>query len=195
MTRQALVAFALLLVSAVVAAAPSERHREWTRAAVSALPVHHEDRELETKRSQLDEVAEAVAIHSIDAPRPPREWASLMLAIAQAESGLSARIIDHKCKPRECDRGRAKGLGQIWKNALNREDWAVADGNIPLQVKMLDDSLRRAFATCARSGVPWVQATLNGYKGVLCSSEWPGLAPRIATFQRLVAVSVTKEKS
>src|SRR5699024_5202489 len=49
------------------------------------------------------------------------------------------------------------------------------------------------YFTCSRSGVPWLQATLNGYAGRRCSSEWPGLDQRVSTFNRLLRISLPRK--
>ncbi len=110
-----------------------------------------------------------------------------MLSVAFNESGLSQRIVEHRCKKHECDSGRAKGLGQVHKNSLNAADWDRADGDLTLQVKMLDDSLRRGYWTCARSGAGFPQGAINGFAGQRCGARWAGLDKRVATFNGLVA--------
>ena len=186
MIRQSLTALILLVSTAALAATPLE---DFTRRAVASLPVHKDDRDYADKATQLDTIALAVAEHSKAPPGgiAPRAWAALMLSVAYNESGLSQRIIEHRCKPRECDRGLAKGLGQQHANTLNRDDWARADGDIALQVKMLNDGLRRAFWNCARSGVAFPAATLSSYAGQRCSAQWAGLDKRLMTFKALVA--------
>ena len=132
-----------------------------------------------------DRFAEVVSAESAHSPRSPHEWSRLMTAIAENESRLSQRIADGKCKPYECDRGRAKGLWQLHSNSLNRELWAKQDGDLELQAKLASEQLKRAYWTCARSGVPWLQGTINAYAGRRCSDQWPGLQARIATYNRL----------
>jgi hypothetical protein len=107
--KQYLVALTILLVAAVVSAAPSQRHREWCRAAVASLPVFHEDVDAPGKQAELDAIAEAVALRSLGAPLPPQTWAALILTVWKHESNLSSRIIAGNCKPKECDAGRARG--------------------------------------------------------------------------------------
>jgi hypothetical protein len=127
----------------------------------------------------------AVMAESRAAPRPPNEWSALMVAIAENETRLSQRIADGNCKPHECDHGRAKGLWQIHANTLNRDIWAKQDGDIALQAHLASDALKRAYWTCSRSGVPWLQGTLNAFAGRRCGDTWHGLGARIATYQRL----------
>ncbi|HYJ09261.1 MAG TPA: hypothetical protein VEX18_09630, partial [Polyangiaceae bacterium] len=67
-------------------------HAAWVRAAIEALPCFHEDRGDPAESAQLDAIAAAVAEVSRDAPRPPREWAALLLTIGYHESTFSLRI-------------------------------------------------------------------------------------------------------
>lgn len=101
-------------------------------------------------------------------------------------SAQQRRIADGRCKPLECDRGRAKGLWQLHRNTLNRDSWAKQDGDIELQAHLASEQLKRAFWTCRRSGVNWLTGTINAYAGRRCSdASWPGLQARVATYGRL----------
>jgi hypothetical protein len=170
-------------------------HAAWVRAAMDALPCYVEDREDSAKSAQLDAIAAAVAEVSKDAPRAPREWAALLLTIGYHESTFSLRIQRGQCKPYECDRGRARSAWQLHKNLFTAPIWDQLHGveNTKVQVRAASDALRRAFFTCSRSGMPWVQATLNAYAGRRCSAEWPGLDQRVATFNRLLRVSTPRK--
>lgn len=165
-------------------------HAAWVRAAMDALPCYVEDREDPDKSAQLDAIAAAVAEVSRDAPRAPREWAALLLTIGHHESTFSLRIQRGQCKPYECDRGRARSAWQLHKNLFTAPVWDQLHGveNTKIQVRAASDALRRAYFTCSRSGVSWVEATLNAYAGRRCSAEWPGLGQRLATFNRLMRV-------
>ncbi|HEX5865788.1 MAG TPA: hypothetical protein VF014_16305, partial [Casimicrobiaceae bacterium] len=167
------VASALPLIFAA-AAYGSTPHELWTRAAVHTLPVFFEDRGQPGKDYELERFADLMARTSLDAPRPPREWSSLGTTVAFHESGLSHRIILGDCHKHECDHGRARGVGQTHRNTLNTADWDAAPGNIEVQVRLLDQGLRRAYWTCARSGVPWQVGTINAYAGRRCGDSWPG---------------------
>ena len=131
-------------------------------------------------------LAAAITAESQNAPRSPYEWQRLMLAIAENETRLSARIAEGRCKPSECDHGRAKGLWQVHRNALNRDSWAKQDGDIELQAHLASEQLKRAYWTCARSGQPWLVGTINAYAGRRCGdTSWAGLQARVATYGRL----------
>ena len=166
-------------------------HGAWVRAAMDSLPCFIEDRGDPDKSAQLDAIAAAVAEVSKDAPRPPREWAALLLTIGYHESTFSLRIQRGQCKPHECDHGRARSAWQLHKNLFTAPVWDQLHGieNTAVQVQAASDALKRAYFTCNRSGVPWLQATLNGYAGRRCSAEWPGLDQRVSTFNRLGRVS------
>lgn len=182
----------LLLLTTVAFADPSPKHLAWCHAAVYSLPRFNEDPDTESKRAELDAISIAVAKYSIRAPRPPREWASLILMVWNHESHLSSRIIANDCKPKECDGGRARGGGQVHKNSLNGAEWDAAPGNIDIQVKMTSDSLKHAFLNCSKAGVAWDMGTIASYAGKGCSFWWPGGEARLATFDRLKRVSIVK---
>jgi hypothetical protein len=170
-------------------------HAAWVRAAMESLPVFHEDRGDADKAAQLDAIAAAVAEVSRDAPRSPREWAALLLTVGYHESTYSLRIQRGECKPHECDRGRARSAWQLHKNLYTAPIWEQLHGidNTAVQVRAASDALKRAYFTCNRSGVPWLQATLNGYAGRRCSADWPGLNQRVATYNRLQRTSTPRK--
>jgi hypothetical protein len=170
-------------------------HAAWVRAAMDALPCFHEDRGDPDKSAQLDGIAAAVAEVSRDAPRPPREWAALLLTIGYHESAFSLRIQRGQCKPHECDRGKARSAWQLHKNLYTAPIWDQLHGieHTAVQVRAASEALKRAYFTCNRSGVPWLQATLNGYAGRRCSAQWPGLDQRVSTFNRLSRFSVPRK--
>jgi hypothetical protein len=172
-------------------------HGAWVRAAMESLPCYVEDRGDPDKSAQLDAIAAAIADVSIDAPRSPREWAALLLTIGYHESTFSLRIQRGQCKPHECDRGRARSAWQLHKNLFTAPVWDQLHGveNTAVQVRAASDVLKRAYFTCSRSGVPWLQATLNGYAGRRCSAQWPGLDQRVSTFARLNRVAGPKVAS
>ncbi len=176
-------ALPLALCFASLALAESN-HAAWVRAAMDSLPCFHEDRGSSEKAGQLDAIAAAIADVSRDAPRPPREWAALLLTIGYHESTFSLRIHRGECKPHECDQGRARSAWQLHKNLFTEPVWDQLHGieNTHIQVKAASDALRRAYFTCSRSGVPWLQGTLNAYAGRRCGAAWRGLDRRVATF-------------
>jgi hypothetical protein len=169
-------------------------HAAWVRAALDALPRYHEDREAPDKSAQLDVIAASIAEVSRDAPRPPREWAALLLTVGYHESAFSIRIHRGQCKPHECDRGRARSAWQLHKNLFTEGVWDQLHGieHTALQVRAASDALRRAYMTCRKSGVPWLPGTLNAYAGRRCGAEWPGLDARLATFAMLSRVSLPR---
>jgi hypothetical protein len=170
-------------------------HAAWVRAAMESLPCYVEDRGDPDKAKQLDDIAAAIAEVSREAPRAPREWAALLLTIGYHESTFSLRIQRGQCKPHECDNGRARSAWQLHKNLFTAPIWDQLQGveNTRIQVQAASDALKRAYFTCGRSGVPWLQATLNAYAGRRCSAEWPGLNQRVATFARLQRVATPRK--
>lgn len=164
-------------------------------AAILALPVFAEDVDSPAKAAQLEAVAAGIAQASVDRPKPARDWAALLLTVGYHESGFSLRILNNQCKRFECDPAvvdgvrifRARGVFQTHRNKHNEQYWDALPGNPVLQAKVASDMLARAYWNCARSGVPWTQATLSSYAGRRCDAEWPGLQQRLATFARVRA--------
>lgn len=194
MVRHALVALALLITTAALG---SPTHAMWVRVALGRLPQTPDDRASETRPAELDQLATAIADVSRNAPRPPQEWAALMLAVGSNETNFSGRLLRGECRleKRECDAAkgrdgklfaRARGWGQTHRNTMNAELWDAAETDVVAQTRLVDAGLRSAFATCARSGVPWVAATLSAYSGRRCGAEWSGLQQRLRTYARVL---------
>ena len=159
-------------------------------------PVFKEDAKpelVEAKAAQLEGIATAI----VEANKPPKwvnelDWLALVTAIGEEETHWSLRIGRNECKPWECDprwqRGvivehRAVGYWQTQRNNHNAAVWAQLPSSTRLQADNANAMLRRGLWRCQRSGVPWLQATINGYAGVRCDADWPGLGKRIATWK------------
>ncbi len=156
-------------------------------AMLLLLPAFHEDAGSDRLVPHRAEIAAAVAAQAPPQGIPRQQWQALILTVASHETHFSIRISDGRCKPHECDRGRAAGMMQIHRNTLNAADWGAQAGNVALQVRLGSDALRRAYFTCSRSGVNWVTGTLNAYAGQRCGANWAGLQLRTATYNRLVS--------
>lgn len=155
------------------------------------LPVFHEDKPAEfaeAKARQLRLFEESVAREAKDAPRLPREWAALMFAVLENETRGSLRIHEGRCKPRECDRGRARGPWQNHRNTIIAPVWDKMVGveNTPIQAHAASEMLKRAYWTCQRFNPDWVAGTLSAYAGRSCHARWDGLAPRVASYRKFV---------
>lgn len=189
-------AVALALIVSTAAASASTPLESFTRRCVQSLPVFTEDRDYVDKAEQLDAIAVAVAHQSVAPPGgiAPRAWAALMLSVAYAESGLSERVQRGDFKPHEADAHMVKGVRVhqargLWQNHRNQNNaslWERANGDVEAQAQMADQGLRASYWLCAKSGVPWAQATINANAGLRCGATWPGLDKRIATFNGLV---------
>jgi hypothetical protein len=149
------------------------------------LPTFVEDRDSDRLAPHRAEIAAAVAAQAPPQGIPRRQWQALILTVASHETHFSIRISDGRCKPWECDRGRAAGMMQIHRNTINAADWGDQAGDVALQVRLGSDALRRAYHTCSRSGVNWVTGALNAYAGRRCGATSSGLALRLATYGRL----------
>lgn len=202
MTRKTLFALPLLVATAALAS-PPPGHVARVHLALDRIPKTPEDRVSESRPAELDALALSIAEVSEHAPRSPVEWSSLHVAVGSNETNFSGRLLRGECRleRRECDAiklkdgtwfARAKGWGQVHENQLNAPLWAVADHDIAAQTRLVDGQLRRAYWTCARSGVPWVRATLNAYAGRMCGATWRGLAAREATYALALTATVRR---
>jgi hypothetical protein len=195
------------LITATAAASAPSAHETWVRSSLERLPTFHEDTSPEVqsaKSAQLGALAVAISYESKrQTIRPPREWAALLVAIGFRESTFSLRIHRGECNllKRECDAAkkngelyaRAKSPWQLHENKLNANAWPFLTGveNTDLQVLEASAALQRGYWTCSRSGVPWLQGTINGFAGRRCSAKWLGLDARIATFNRVLATPMS----
>lgn len=162
--------------------------------ALRALPTYKDDIAPEladAKSEQLDALSTAIA-----SATPSREWAALLATVAYSESGLSLRLFRGECRPHECDSHlvdgrrvfRAWSPWQIWANKLNESVWGSQD--LTVQASEAARMLKRSFYTCQPKGAPlrqdWVARTLTAFGGRRCDAQWPGLAPRLATYAKIV---------
>jgi hypothetical protein len=171
-------------------------------AMLLSLPVPMRDREPDTaalRRAHLETFAAEINKVARGAPLPPKEWAALLATIGNHETHFETRLVRGECiwEKRECDatlvKGvrvfRARGVFQQQPNTINIAQWTVANDNIPVQVQMANDSLRRAFNTCRGSGAPALQGTLRAYAGSSCTKPTKGEPVRLATFGRLIRIT------
>jgi hypothetical protein len=154
------------------------------------VPVSKHDKtpeRLAVRAEQLDAFAIEIARVSVKAPLPPRQWASLIGAVGSIESNFDTEIVAGRCKPHECDHGRAKGAFQNQLVAPVADLWPIADGNITAQVDMADRMLRRTWRGCEAQGVPFPAGAFRAYAGRSCS--WPvhREQERVAAYLRLMA--------
>ncbi len=192
MLKRYLLALVILLVTALASAAPS--HHLWVRAALDRVPVAKLDKTPERtvlRAQNLDVFAAEIARVSAKAPLPPRQWASLLGAIGSVESNFDTDIVAGRCKPYECDRGRAKGAFQNQNVRPVADLWPNADGDIATQVAMADRMLRRSVSRCAPFA-PFPAHVFRAYRGGSCS--WPvhRERERVAAYVRLMATPSVK---
>jgi len=171
----------------------------WLLAAALALPVFKDDRAARIKQGQVWTIAEAVAVAANEQrqwPGPPRELASLMLAVAWHESKFSLALHAGQCPPDKCDRGRARGLWQMHACAASSEDAWRRIGGLDREstlhaAREAARALTRARKFCSaneRRGAPWVEMTLSAYgTGKGCFADYRGRAERAAMVRELIA--------
>lgn len=170
--------------------------------AIAALPTYKEDvgeHLAVQKHDQAQMIATAIdqAVEETRGwPGSKRELASLMLAIAWHETRLSLRIHDGRCKPYECDRGRARGLWQLHAHrSLPRERWLKVAGlnpeftrNAASEAALALVRSRRMCAVASR-GRDWVGPVITAYAGRGCGGRLPDLQSRIRTYRRLLTLT------
>lgn len=160
---------------------------EATLAALLKLPVYKDDRADERKPAQLAAVAFEVSRLKPPSGVGAKEWRALVLAVGEAESGYSLRIMEGLCRPHECDHGRARSPWQMHENPWTRPVWAELQGfeGLRVQVQAVDGMLKRAYFQCERSRPDgfWASQTLLAYAGKGCVDRtiapWRGLELRL----------------
>lgn len=108
---------------------------EYILALLLTFPAHWDDRHTETpeaRRARVEVVAQAIdeAVRATPWPGSKRELAALLAVTADGESGgLALRIHAGKCRPKECDHGRAVSLWQLHASKLvPLEEWERMGG-------------------------------------------------------------------
>jgi hypothetical protein len=195
LVRQSIVALSVLVVTAVASADAAPKHVAWTRAALSRTPVSKHDKtpeRLELRAQQQTKFATEIASVSERAPLPPKQWASLLIAIGAAESHYDTEIINGNCKPWACDRGRARGAFQGHRLRFVQDLWDAAHGDPRVQVEMADKVLRRTWGTCLKQGVAMPAAAFRGYAGVSCSWPMRGEELRLSYYARAMSTPSVK---
>jgi hypothetical protein len=167
-------------------------------AMLLSLPAPMRDRALgmpELRNAQMEAFAVEISKVSKGAPLPPRDWAALIVTVGNHETHFETRLVAGNCfwEKRECDATmshgerifRARGAFQNHRNTNNVQWWEAANGNIPAQVQMVNDGLRRGWNTCRTSGVTVAAGALRGYAGSSCTKPMRGEGERLQTFERL----------
>lgn len=154
-------------------------------AAVLALPVYKDDLTDARKVPQLAALAREVSLLEPPAGVSRKDWRALVLAVGEAETGYSLRIMDGLCRPYECDHGKARSPWQLHANDHTRPVWEQLQGftTLHVQVQTASEMLKRSYFTCARSRAPFPQATLLAFAGKGCRPDtivpWRGLDLRV----------------
>ena len=170
-------------------------------AAIQVLPTFHEDVGevfAEEKRVQTSLIADAVSDVASNAqgwPGSSRELAALMLTVAWHETRFSLRIHEGRCRPYECDEGRARGLWQLHSHrSLPRERWLALAGVDATATHSSAEEAARALIRSRRMclskirGPDWVAPTLAAFAGRGCGGRLPDAAARVKTFRHLMSI-------
>lgn len=147
-------------------------------AAVLALPVFHEDAASPEKSAQL---AAAVADVARD-----KDEAAFLIAWGEHETRYSLRIHRGKCKPLECDRGKARGPWQNHRNGLADDRWSALSG-IELTGIQAEEAARRARWALRACPADRIRGAFRVLGGNGCTKALRGEDERVATFKRVRA--------
>lgn len=154
----------------------------WLPAILASFPTHREDRDPEAKQAQYREVASAIA----EASKGSRWRAAMLVTMGRYESDWSIRIGEGRCKPLECDRGRAVSNYQLHERACTSpEAWRNAAGDLRLATREAARAINRARGMC-RHEPDLIRATFSALAGRGCRGAFRGLDARVATAKRLL---------
>jgi len=150
-----------------------------TLCALRALPVAAEDRFAAGKPEQLTAIAAAVERHG-----RTRTERAFVIAWGWHESAYSMRIGSGRCRPLECDRGRARGPWQNHRLMLTDEQWDRLHGLEHVDAQAAE-AVRRARSALAQCGgiVRQAYAVLSG-RG--CGASLPDLDRRMSSFNSVL---------
>lgn len=150
-------------------------------AALLALPHYRED-----TPGTPEKLAQHSALSAaIRAEARTADEAAFLLAWGDAETHYSLRVHSGRCKPHECDRGRARGPWQLHRDAsMSADTWARMHGveNTPLQAREAAKKVRWALRQCPANRIVGAFRVLGG-RG--CQYELPGENERVAMFERV----------
>ena len=144
------------------------------------LPTYRED----TPGSPEKRAQQSALSHAIAAEKLTPDQTAFLLAWGDAETRFSLRIGAGRCKPWECDRGRARGPWQLHRDAsMTADTWSRMHGleNVPVQAREAAKKVRWALREC-RGDVKGAFAVLGG-RG--CSGTIPGVEGRVEMFRKL----------
>lgn len=126
-------------------------------AVLLSLPAHSLDTETAYERVyRLEPVAIAIATVTDDID----EQAAL-ITNGQIESGFAERVQELRCRPRECDLGKSRGVFQIHRGTVDARDWyllgvpghysQVVGARVALKVWRYSVRVCRGSLPCARA--------------------------------------------
>lgn len=162
-------------------------------AMILSLGIAKEDRApeiTERKHEQLETVARSIAVVA-ETP----ELAAMLITLGWFESKFAIRIAEGRCKPFECDRGRARGPFQIHRRAgMTDAEWdGLLGTNAEATLASTREAARRIRAARVRcrsleSRQDWAAGVFSSLAGRGCVGDFKGRAARTATFRKLLTV-------
>lgn len=158
-------------------------------AILAALPAWHGDVEDDFDRySRLETVALAIeeAVQTADWPGESDELAVLLVTQAYMETRLAYHVHAGKCRPKECDNGRAASLWQLQYGAhLPQNEWERLKG-IDYAATLKSAKLAAKYLSMGRRKCGSNAGAISLYAtGRTCS--WPGARHRIRLHERLLS--------
>lgn len=136
-----------------------------------------EDRPRAEKPAQLMTIAWA----AVEASHGRPTLLAMLLAVGFLETGYSLRVHEGYCHATECDKGRARGPWQTWRNGMSEESWARMTGliNTLEQAKVAASRLAWGMHKCGT-----VRGALAVYMGLGCFARSPHLDLRYGEYTR-----------
>lgn len=157
------------------------------------LPVYKADVSAPAKAAQLETLGAAIASAATaeDWPLGEKSLAALLITVGYHESAFALHVHEGRCRPWECDGGRARGPWQLHSNRYTRTVWDQLHGveHSEIQARAAAKMLTLAYWTCVgrKRRDDWVRLTLRGYAGAGCNSPIKGEDSRVAMFMRVKA--------
>lgn len=146
-------------------------------AFLLTLPVANEDVGDTRKPLQLETIASAIA----ETAATPEE-AAMLIATGYEESKFSLRIHAGRCKPHECDGGKARGPWQVWRAKMPAKLWRKMHGlgNTHEQARQAQRRLMWGQAWCLGNEY----GAMARYLGLSCSYRGPLIRRRLELYEK-----------
>jgi hypothetical protein len=174
--------FSVLMMSQTPPPPPAPEPSAVLVDILTDLPPYKGDTEpIEVRRARMTIVAAAIesAAERTKWPGPKQELVAAMVSLAVHETHLAQHVHAGKCKPHECDRGRAASLWQIQHGPhIPHDSWLALSGD-SLEQTTLAAHWAAHFLAKGKNGCKTLEGAFGMYAtGRTCS--WPSGAKRSA---------------